>query len=71
MKPPHLHLPNGTFADGAPMLVAPVVLADANVSVGVAGLVVAIIVLVVVLLAIIAAEVAGEHRDNVNARHPH
>jgi hypothetical protein len=71
MRPPHLHLPKGTFVDGAPMLAAPVVLADANVSVGVAGLVVAIIALVVVLLAIIAVEVAGEHWDNVRSRHPH
>ena len=53
------------------MLMAPFVLADANVSVGVAGLVVVIIVLVIVLLAIIAVEMAGEHRDNVNSRHPH
>jgi hypothetical protein len=70
MKPPQLHLPRRTSADGAPLLVAPAVLADANVSIGVAGLVIVIIALVVVLLAIIAVEMAGEHWDNVNSRHP-
>jgi hypothetical protein len=49
----------------------PGVFGDANVSVGVIGLVVAILLLMVVLLAVIVIEVTGEHRTNVHDRHEH
>jgi hypothetical protein len=69
--PRHLHPARRLVPTAAPMLVAPTVLGDVNVSLGVVGLMIAIVLLVVVLLAVIAIEVTGEHRFNVQSRHEH
>jgi hypothetical protein len=66
MSPPHPRIPRNAFFANA--LVAPLLFADVDVTIGVIALMVGIIALVLVLLAIVAVEVAGEHRANVRSR---
>ncbi len=69
MSSPLSPIPRHAFFANA--LVAPLLVADVDVTIGVIALMIGIIALVLILLAIIAAEVAGEHRDNVRSRRHH